>query len=738
MSLTPHKLQPPGSPVPQLPAAAASDPTHFLPKVESGRLLGIILRRGWIVLLLALLGGFALYAFASRLPKTYRAYGSVFVNSQAPVILDIRAVAPEETRDLEQMRSVERGMVTSTLLMRVLQANGLDKDPSFAPAGTGPEALLGKFSSRVKIELERGTRIIQIQVDDTDPARAKRLVESLVEEYQSWTSERQVGITKQASEGLKREEDRLAERMGQSAKRLQEFRETHPVPGLEGAESSGAVRDSLSSLNSQLTEATAVRLKLESEFETYAKFDSSKPEALAGMESSERGTEVLAQVRAIQQKETDFSRIKERYLWKHPVFKEAANEIAVMKANLSETVRAAGQSLEQRYRVAKDNELKLASQVSQARDQAVGMEGIRDQFRTLAREAEADRALHDSVAQRLRETTLAASVPSSVLRWENLPMLPESPHSPRKIVFAAVGLFGGFMAGMVLLAGLELGDRKVRDPAAAARATGAPLVVRLPRVQHGGDGMLMLSDPASVGAEAFRRMRAVLAPPPGSSTARTVLFTSAKAGDGKSFCALNYATSLAMQGHRTLLLDADLRQPGLSRQHLAGAGADSGLGGYLAGKTDPAQACFTTSLPNLYLLSSGPLRKDASELLGGTRFPSLLEEAYRWFDRVVIDTSSVLATSDMLSIARYADRTCLVVREQGSDSRELKRAADQIRSAGGTLVGFVWNESGASHSAPDSAGPGVPVHRPGLGSPQPVGVSSARSAKSLEIVPTFA
>jgi len=738
MSLTPHKSHTLGSPAPQLPAAAGSDPTYFLPKVESGRLLGVVLRRGWIVVLFALLGAVALYSFAARMPKTYRAYGSVFVNSQAPVILDIRAVAPEETRDLEQMRSVEQGMATSTLLMRVLQANGLDKDPDFAPKGTGPEALLGKFASRVKVELERGTRIIQIQVEDTNPARAKRLVESLVEEYQSWTNERQVGITKQASEGLKREEERLTERMTISALRLQEFRETHPVPGLEGIESSSPVRDSLSALNSQLTEATAARLKLESEFETYAKFDSSKPEALSGMESSERGTEVLAQVRAIQQKETEFSRIKETYLFKHPVYKEMANEIAAMKANLTETVRSAGQSLEQRYHVAKDNELKLSSQVAQARDNAVGIEGIREQFRALARESEADRSLHDSVAQRLRETTLAASVPSSVLRWENLPMLPESPHSPRKIVYAAVGLFAGFMGGLMLLAGLELGDSKVRDPAAAARATGSPLVARLPRIQHAGDGMVLLSDPASMGAEAFRRMRSVLAPPPGSSTARTILFTSAKAGEGKSFCALNYATSLAMQGHRTLLLDADLRQPGLSRQHIAGASEESGLGGYLSGKTDPAEACFTTSLPNLYLLSSGPLRKDASELLAGTRFPSLLEEAYRWFDRVVIDTPPILAASDMLSIARYADRTCLVVREQGSDRRELKRAADMVRSSGGSLVGFVWNESDATGSGTGTPGPGVPVNRQGLGSPQPVGVASANSTTGFEIVPTFA
>ena len=722
----------------QLATPSGADPTYFLPKVEPSRFFDILRRRGWIPIVLGLLGAVGLYAFANKLPKSYRAKGSVYVSTQAPVILDIRAVSPEETRDLEQMRSVEQGLSATTLLMRVIQANHLAEDPSFAPKGTSEEALLREFSDRVKVELRRGTRIIDLQVDDTDPARAAKLVQSLVDEYEKWTNERQQAITQQASQGLAREEERLRGRMEASAKALQEFRKAHPVPGLEGSESGSPVRDSLATLSSQLTEATAARLRLEAEFEAYAKFDPAKPEALSGLETSERGTEVLAQVRAIQQKEADFARVKERYLFKHPVYKEIDKEITLMRANLAETVKTAGQSLEQRYRVAKENELKLSSEVASARENAVDIEGIREQFRAMTRDAEAERTLHDTVALRLRETSMVASVPASVLQWQGNPLTPEKPHSPQKIIYAGVGAFAGFFSGIFLLVGLELGDRKVRDAGAAARATGAPLLATLPQIEHSGDGMVLLSDPSSPGAEAFRRLRAILAPPPGSTTARTVLFASARAGEGKSFCALNYATSLAMQGHRTLLLDADLRRAGLSSQHLAGAAEDSGLGGYLAGKIDPADACFTTALPNLYMVSSGPIRTDAAELLAGTRFPSLLEDAYRWFDRVVIDSSPVLTVSDLLAIARYADRTCMVVRDRGSDRRELKRAADLVRSAGGNLVGFIWNEAAGHANGSSSPGPGVPVNRPGLSSPQPVGVPSASPSDGFAIVTSFA
>ena len=330
---------------PRLPAAAGGDPTYFLPKVEAGRLFSILLRRSWIVVLCVVLATAAMLWVAGQLPKKYRATGSVFVGSQAPLVLDIRAVAPEETRDLEQMRSVEQGMMATSLMMKVIEANNLADDPSFAPPGSGSQALVGLLAARVNVGLRRGTRIIDLSVEDTDPERAKRLVESLVAEYEALTTERQKMITRQASEGLASEEERLRGRMEESARKLQEFREEHPVPGLERADNGGSVSDTLGSLSSQLTQATGERLRLEAEYEAYVKFDSSDPKALAGIVKTEQGSEVIAQVRALQLKQADFGRVKERYLHKHPVYREIENEIKVLEANLSDTVRAAGQSL---------------------------------------------------------------------------------------------------------------------------------------------------------------------------------------------------------------------------------------------------------------------------------------------------------------------------------------------------------------------------------------------------------
>jgi Mrp family chromosome partitioning ATPase len=119
-------------------------------------------------------------------------------------------------------------------------------------------------------------------------------------------------------------------------------------------------------------------------------------------------------------------------------------------------------------------------------------------------------------------------------------------------------------------------------------------------------------------------------------------------------------------------------------------------------------------LPNLYLLSSGEMRNDAAELLSGTRFAVLLEDAYRYFDAVVIDSPPVLAVSDALAMARYADRTCMVVRQGAGERRSLRKAADLIRSSGGNLVGFVWNEMPFRSKGNPAPEPVVPYSHPAL------------------------
>jgi capsular exopolysaccharide synthesis family protein len=684
------------------------DPTFYLPKVEPSRLIGSVLRRGWIIVLFGLIAGVAALVLFSKMPKTYLSTGSVYVSAQAPQVLEIQAVAAEESRDLEQLHSVEQDLSSTTVLLRVIEKHGLLGDPSFSKHAKTEQEVLAVLTKRVSVELVRGSRNIAIAVEDTDPERAKALVESIMSEYEAVKAERMEKITQQAGVGLAREEQRLRQQMEESSRKVEDFRETNAVPGLDDVIGGSSLNSDLSTLSAQLIRAKSDRMLLESEFEAFEKFDAEDPDALAGLGRSDQATEVLSLVRNLRDKEVEFARLKERYLHKHPIYKEAANEIAGIEKALDAAVATAGEAVQKSYRIAVENQLKLEKELALARSSAVGVEGVRADFAKLTREAAADRELHASVSKRLRETSLSASVPASVLSWRERPLAPEKAHSPRKMLLVPLAGIGGLFLGLLVVIGLEIGDRRVRDAAAVSRATGLPLLARLPSMKD-AEGMVLLTDPSSAGAESFRRLRSMLMPATSNDRLQTVLFTSARNGEGKSFCALNHAVSLAMQGYRTLLLDADLRSPGLSREHLKEGFTDRGLGDFLSGNAQAADGCFRTTVPKLFLMSSGEMKEHAAELLSGTRFPALLEDAHHWFDRVVIDAPAVLSTSDAQAIARYADRSCLVVSESAGDRRELRQTAELLRSTGANLVGFVWNEG--SKDGRSGLGPSVTVSR---------------------------
>lgn len=699
------------TPAPQpLAETRGREATSHLPSVEPLKVLGMLLRRSWIVILVAALTVGATAWYLKRMPKIYEATGSVYVSARAPRIVEAGAVSPEETRDLEQMRSVEQGLVASTLLMRVIDAGKLADQPDFTVGTNTRQELLAVFSKRVKVELRRGTRLIDIAVEDTDPDRARRLVESLVTEYEHWIAERQGDLTRQVAGGISREEETLRKRMVDSERVLQEFRDAHPIPGVAGR--NGPNSDDLGRIEAELTKVKSDRLRLEAEAEAFRKFDPAHPEAIAALGSSAGSAGVLSLVRAVQDKEVDFARVKERYLHKHPTYIEASNELTALRASLAEAARSAGDAVQKNFQIASENEAKLSREVTAARSTAVSSEGLRAKFEVLEREAQADRATHEAVSNRLRETALAASVPGPVLRWEDMPLVPEKPVKPHKAVLLGLAGVGGLFMGLLFAVGLEVSDGKVRDSASAARVTGVPLLVTV--AASDSSDPVLISQPGSKTSEAFRQLRAALSPPQGHVGASTVMFVSAKEGEGRSFCAMNHAAALATQGLRTLLLDADMRHPGLSRDHLQSGDRTAGLCDYLAGTVEPAQACHPTALPNLYLLSSGAMQSNAGDLLSGTRFPALLEDAYRWFDCVVIDTPPLLDTRDALAITRYADRVCLVVQEKANGRKDLRRAAEMVRASGGSLAGFVWNEVPPNPHSAHRDSPAMPVVRPSL------------------------
>jgi len=170
---------------------------------------------------------------------------------------------------------------------------------------------------------------------------------------------------------------------------------------------------------------------------------------------------------------------------------------------------------------------------------------------------------------------------------------------------------------------------------------------------------------------------------------KRLCMTSAMASEGKSITMLNLAISVAMDGQRVLLIDADLRRPSQARMLVEKA--TPGLSNVLAGMVSPAEAIRPELYPNLDVLFSGDVPPNPSELLGSDRMRELIEEMSEQYDYILVDTPPVILVSDAAIVANLVDGVLLLVRQGKSKKEELKRAIGNLELAGITPMGIVLN-----------------------------------------------
>jgi receptor protein-tyrosine kinase len=198
-------------------------------------------------------------------------------------------------------------------------------------------------------------------------------------------------------------------------------------------------------------------------------------------------------------------------------------------------------------------------------------------------------------------------------------------------------------------------------------------------------------------AESFRRIkRQILAnvanPKPGAPPANLVLVTSALAGEGKTFCAINLAISMALERDRTVLLvDADVAKPSIPRA--LGLNAASGLMDVLLDRqVDLGSVLWTTDISGLTVLPAGTAHQHATELLASDTMRSLLRDlGERYHDRIVVfDSPPLLAASEAGALASHVGQIVVVVEAGKTSEAALKRALGRVDTS--RVTGLLLNK----------------------------------------------
>ncbi|HEX8281204.1 MAG TPA: GNVR domain-containing protein [Chthoniobacterales bacterium] len=749
-----------------------------------------LLERLWIVALCTLAGLFLALGYLAKTPKLYQGHIVLEVDVQDPT--PIRSEDPTmRMRSMflasqEAMRTIEQNLTNRGLLARLVRAEGLAEDggrallgrsaveddnkatpkPTAKPATTGDtgstsssqfattqapftpleDALGGAVSRMVKPVIRRGTRLIDVYVVNQDPAIAQRLADAVGREYIRYSIERRAYSSQDTLRYLMEEEERLKKNLQKSEAAVAEYKANTPdalqlgggaatTGSQEGAGRTGGrgglVEDKLHDLSTKLLQAKAERMRIEHELQQIDEMGENV-DSLINIPSIASAVPVVERRRDVAQLEATVAQLTQRYKDRHPKMMAARAALAESRDALRRTVLQQPDVLRNVLEQARAAEQNLANSTGQQEEAAKNLNRAAIGYQELARQAETDRALYESVLRQIKETNLTKDVKTNAVSMIERSPLPSMPVSPQPKKAILLGLLGGLAAGLGLVYGVDLLDRSIKTVDQAEATLGLPVLAAVPEIGKGDatDGSnakasaaptaaayrLVAEAPEGPAAEAFRNLRASLALLGPESERRVFLFTSAVPSEGKSFSSANYSLALAQQGHRVLLIDGDLRRPSLHKIFLpttedARGEEDPGIVDYLvgaadlnaavrsvsAGRLDPTFAggensrIIAATAGQLFVMTGGRRAPNPAELLSGPSFAKLVAEAAETFDRVVIDSAPILAVSDTLLMTPLVQTVCVVVRSNKTPRNAVQRALGMLTGAGGRPAGIILN-----------------------------------------------
>jgi polysaccharide biosynthesis transport protein len=754
------------------------------------RLWHSFVERIWIVALCVLAGLFLALGYLARTAKLYQAHTVLEVDFQEP-----RVVSAEESASRmgstflasqEAMRTIEQNLTNQPLLARVIRSEGLAEDGGRALLGqnitgrdaakatprplasptenkldnTGgvttftplEEALGSAIKGMVMPVIRRGTRLIDVYITHRDPAMAQRLAEAIGREYIRNSIERRASFNQDALRYLLEEEERLKVNLQKSEAAVAEYKAKTPdalqlgggtvATGSQAGSGAGAggarggvVEDKLQELNTKLTAAKADQIRLEGELQQIEQAGENI-DALLAVPSISSSQLVNESRRSVTQVEAAIATLALRYKEKHPKMMAAKAALAEAKEKLRQAVMAQPEILRNSIEAIKATEASLQGVLQDQQGVAVALNRAAIGYQELARQAETDRALYESVLRQIKDTSLTKDVKMNAVSVIEHSPLPNSPVSPNPAKAIALGLLGGLAAGLAFVFGADMLDRSIKTVDQAEGTLGLPVFAAVPENTDEGavtrskrrrrffassNYRVVVEVPESPAAEAFRNLRAALSLLGPEVERRVSLFTSALPSEGKSFTSANYSLALAQQGYRVLLIDGDLRRPNLHRifrfpeamkKNKFDEESGAGVMDCLVGKADLTSA--VRSIPageidivsddvavtgkiqtmmggQLSVLAGGRRAPNPAEILAGSSFGQLVAEAARLFDRVVIDSAPVLAVSDTLLMMPHVQTVCFVLQAAKTPRQVVRRAISLLAKSGIRPAGLVLN-----------------------------------------------
>ncbi len=697
---------------------SAQHPDPFDPLQENAEpfdwryYLHVVLERWWLVCLALLLGAILSVFLISREKTLYGARAVLFIEQQREQVLNDRmqSVRDDEIRSIDMINTVVETLNSYPMAERVARRLELASDPAFVKAidwdtaadgELTPGAAAGALPDLVQSSYREMTRLIDVIARTTDPQISTKLANGYADEYLRMLLEQTTEATKAASQFLVEEAARLGEKMRLAEEAMQSFRERERAASLETMITEAQTGIDQNMTDIQETEAFIRQLDTDLAAVSGSGGETALLLRLPSVGNDPRVAQMNAQIAALEREMDEMSR---RYREGHPAHTATKTRLEVLRGDLNRlAVEVVGQ-LETRRAQAEAQLERLREERAESEKRLLQITGKSVEYNTLARNLEADRALYDSVIARLKEVDVTSGLTDQSITIQERAM-GAGPVPSQTLKYIVLGVFGGLAAGVAAAFGLNYLDPSLRTIDQVEQRTGLGVVASVPLIKKsgpssggGGINLPAVKDRRGAVAEAFRTMRATLAMISGREKHRVFLITSAIPGEGKTFTSSNFAATLAQQGFRVLLIDADLRKPSVSKLFF-NKNLQPGLSEVLMGSCPVGEAIIETGIEKLSVLPAGGIAPNPSELLAQPAFGELIDKLRGEYDRIVIDSSPVLAVRDPLLLAKSVDASCLIVRAGHSPAKATIQAVRLLADAETPASGVVLNSVRQGSSA---------------------------------------
>jgi len=323
----------------------------------------------------------------------------------------------------------------------------------------------------------------------------------------------------------------------------------------------------------------------------------------------------------------------------------------------------------------------------------------------LARDVEVSTTLYTNLVNTAQQLKVSKAGTVGDVRILDQAAVSRQPVGMKTPAVLAVAALLGFIVSLGVVWVVRSLRVVVEDPETIESQLGLPVYATIPhspeeaaivRRAKGGKGakvsgeLLAIRNPEDDAIESLRGLRTTIHFALMDASHNSLLITGSSPGLGKSFISKNLGAVLANAGQRIVIIDADLRRGHINKEF--GLRRETGVSEYVAGSVKLEDIVKPTSVPNLWVVTTGQIPPNPSELLMHQRFEQMLEQLGKQFDTLIVDAPPILAVSDAAIIGRMTGATLMVARAGRHPIAELEQSVKRLNHAGVQVKGFVFND----------------------------------------------